>query len=56
MSIAFEHIDVVTVAGRLGHAKSSTTLKVYSHMFKARDEIAANAMDAIAKKSIDKYA
>ena len=48
--------DVVTVAGRLGHANSGTTLKVYSHMFKARDEIAANAMAAIAKKSIDKYA
>lgn len=36
--------DVVTVAGRLGHANSNTTLKVYSHMFKARDAKAANVM------------
>lgn len=49
-------MDVVTVAGRLGHANSSTTLKVYSHMFKSRDLIAAEAMAKIANDSLKKAA
>lgn len=40
--------DVATVSGRLGHANANTTLKVYSHMFKARDRAAAQALGNIA--------
>ncbi len=49
-------MDVVTVAGRLDHTNSSTTLKVYSHMFKSRDLIAAEAMAKIANDSLKKAA
>lgn len=40
--------DVATVSGRLGHANANTTLKVYSHMFKARDRAAAQTLGNIA--------
>lgn len=40
--------DVVTVSGRLGHSNPNTTLKVYSHMFKARDMVAAQNLAAFA--------
>lgn len=36
--------DVRTVAGRLGHADATTTLRVYSHFFEARDQEAALAL------------
>lgn len=34
-------VDVRTVAARLGHAQTSTTLNIYSHAMKARDQEAA---------------
>jgi integrase len=34
--------DVRTVAGRLGHADASTTLRVYAHMVEGRDREAAD--------------
>jgi integrase len=34
-------VDVRTVAGRLGHARASTTLDIYSHWLPARDREAA---------------
>jgi integrase len=34
-------VDVRTVAGRLGHARASTTLDIYSHWLPARDRDAA---------------
>lgn len=40
--------DVATVSGRLGHSNPNTTLKVYSHMFRARDRAAAETLGAIA--------
>ncbi len=40
--------DVVTVSGRLGHSNPNTTLKVYSHMFRARDVAAAQSLAAFA--------
>ena len=36
--------DVRTVAGRLGHAAASTTLKVYAHMLPQRDRAAAESL------------
>jgi integrase len=33
--------DVRTIAGRLGHAEASTTLRIYSHMVEGRDRDAA---------------
>lgn len=39
--------DVLTVAGRLGHADASTTLRIYAHAFEARDRQAAEVMGAL---------
>ena len=40
-------IDVRTVAGRLGHARASTTLDVYSHFLPERDRDAAKVLGAL---------
>ncbi|MDD5014658.1 MAG: site-specific integrase [Atribacterota bacterium] len=43
--------DVASVAKRLGHSNSNTTLSIYAHAFKKRDEEAARHMeDLYAKK------
>lgn len=42
--------DVVTVAKRLGHSNSNTTLSVYAHAFKKRDEDAADKMAGMYSK------
>jgi integrase len=39
--------DVRTVAGRLGHADASTTLRIYAHAFEARDRPAAEVLGAL---------
>lgn len=39
--------DVRTVAGRLGHADASTTLRIYAHAFEARDRRAAEVLGAL---------
>ena len=39
--------DVLTVAGRLGHADPSTTLRIYAHAFEARDRQAAEVTGAL---------
>jgi integrase len=36
--------DARTVAGRLGHADASTTLRVYAHMVEGRDREAADLL------------
>lgn len=41
------HADIRTVAGRLGHARTSTTLNVYSHAIRSADEAAAETIDNI---------
>lgn len=38
-------LDVQTVAARLGHADSVTTLKIYSHAFTERDRDASTALE-----------
>jgi integrase len=40
-------IDVRTVADRLGHARTSTTLDVYCGFVPARDRDAADHLDAL---------
>lgn len=39
-------VDIRTVAARLGHAQTSTTLNIYSHAMKARDQDAAAIIGA----------
>lgn len=46
--------DVVSVAKRLGHSSSNTTLSIYAHAFKKRDEEAAVHMDKLYPQSEDK--
>jgi integrase len=40
-------VDVRTVAGRLGHADPSLTLRVYSHLIEERDRAAASIMGRV---------
>jgi site-specific recombinase XerD len=47
-------IDLRTVANRLGHARTSTTLDIYWGFVPARDRDAADHLDALLKPdSID---
>ena len=43
--------DPITVSKRLGHAKPTTTLSLYGHMFDHSDEAAAEAIEAALKIS-----
>lgn len=45
-------VDVRTVAGRLGHARASTTLDIYSHFLPERDREAAEILGALLDGSI----
>ena len=47
------NIDAVAVASRLGHAKADTTLRIYAHSLKRRDEDSALAMQAILDRVED---
>lgn len=47
------NIDAVAVASRLGHAKADTTLRIYAHALKRRDEDSALAMQAILDRVED---
>lgn len=40
-----QNIDVRTVSGRLGHAQTSTTMNIYSHQLKKKDEQAADTLE-----------
>jgi integrase len=42
--------DVRTVAGRLGHADATTTLRIYAHSFEARDRQAAEVLGGLLSK------
>ena len=46
-------IDVVAVATRLGHSDASTTLKVYAHALRRRDEDAARAAQGLLDRAAD---
>ena len=41
------HVPIVTVAGRLGHAQTSTTVDVYAEFIKTADAAASDAMDVV---------
>ncbi|MCA6102773.1 tyrosine-type recombinase/integrase [Bradyrhizobium australafricanum] len=38
-------VDIVTISKRLGHANPNITLKVYAHLFRNKDEKAADAIN-----------
>ncbi len=40
-------VPIVTVASRAGHARSSTTLDVYSHFIRSSDQMAAQTIDKL---------
>lgn len=44
-------IDIKTIAGRLGHARASTTSDIYGHLLKKPDVEAANKLDAVFNKN-----
>lgn len=48
------NIDVVEVAGRLGHEDANTTLKIYAHALARRDKDAAAAVEQIFAPALDK--
>lgn len=43
-------IDVRTVSARLGHADTSTTLNIYSHALRERDQAAADTLEKMLTK------
>lgn len=45
-------LDVATVSGRLGHADASTTLNIYTHQFRARDQMAASMLGEFANDAL----
>lgn len=45
------NIDVVTVSHRLGHAKPSTTMDIYSHAIPSRDREASDVLERIVSGS-----
>lgn len=45
-----ENMDIRTVSARLGHAKTSTTLDIYTHAIKSRDTAAADTLDTMFDK------
>lgn len=47
-----QNIDVRTVSGRLGHSECSTTMNIYAHALKNKDEQAATSIgDLFSKKA-----
>ena len=48
-----EGVDSLTVSKRLGHAKVSTTLDIYSHVLAKSDEKASNTLDSLIYKKKD---
>lgn len=43
------NMDVKTVSSRLGHSSTNTTLEIYAHTWKKKDEEAAELMENILK-------
>ena len=40
-------VPLVTVAGRTGHSRTSTTTNIYSHFLKTSDDLAAEKLESI---------
>ncbi len=47
-------VDMRTVAGKLGHANSTTTQLVYSHLVKSAEKETANMMESFIQKTTEK--
>jgi integrase len=47
------NIDAVAVATRLGHRNATTTLQVYAHALRRRDEDAARAVQSLLDRAAD---
>ncbi|MBR6406958.1 MAG: site-specific integrase [Lachnospiraceae bacterium] len=45
------NVDVVTVSHRLGHAKPSTTMDIYSHAIPSQDQVASDVLDNLVGSS-----
>jgi integrase len=43
-------LDPVSIARRVGHAKPTTTMRTYAHLWRDADDLAANAIDAALGK------
>ena len=41
------HVPIVTVAGRLGHAQTSTTTDIYAGFIRTADAAAADAIESV---------
>ena len=48
--LIFGHVDVRTVAARLGHAQTSTTLNIYANALRENDKRAADTLSDILEK------
>ena len=46
----YEGVDVKTVAGRMGHSRTSTTTDTYAHLLKSAEQRSADAMSAAITK------
>lgn len=42
-----QNTDIRTVSGRLGHSQTSTTINIYSHSLKKKDEEAADVLESL---------
>jgi len=47
-------VDLRTVAGKLGHANSTTTQLVYSHLIKSAEEETANKLETFMQQATAK--
>ena len=47
------NLDAVAIASRLGHEDASTTLRIYAHAIRQRDQLAAAAMQRLLDRSTD---
>lgn len=43
-------VDISTVAGRLGHSQTSTTLDIYTHPLRKMDEVASEKLENLLSK------
>lgn len=48
------HVPIVTVAGRLGHAQTSTTTDIYAGFIRTADAAAADAMESVFDRILEK--
>lgn len=47
-------VNVRTVAGRLGHSQTSTTMNIYAHQLQSADAAAADALEGILSRSTER--